>query len=75
MMNAAPLTTEIAMKVPAAKSQISVFVYSSIGALRLAPAVKTKPAKPGRVPRLWSRVAPGQFTLVDYFLCAEEKAQ
>jgi hypothetical protein len=31
MMNAKPPTTETAMKVPAAKSQISVFVYSDIG--------------------------------------------
>ena len=31
MMNAKPPTTETAMNVPAAKSQISVFVYSAIG--------------------------------------------
>jgi hypothetical protein len=63
------------MNVPAAKSQISVFVISSIGASPIGPSRKTKLAKPGRVPQLWSRVAPGQFTLVDYFLCAEDRAQ
>ena len=36
MMYAMPLTTETAMNVPAAKSQISIFVCSSIGYLPLA---------------------------------------
>jgi hypothetical protein len=34
MINAMPPTTEMAMNVPAAKSQISVFEYSAIGSLR-----------------------------------------
>ena len=37
MINAMPLTTETTMNVPAAKSQISVFVISSIGAFSHRP--------------------------------------
>ena len=40
MINAMPLTTETTMNVPAAKSQISVFVISSIGASPIGPSRK-----------------------------------
>jgi len=40
MMNAKPLTIETAMNVPAAKSQISVFVILSIGASPIGPSLQ-----------------------------------
>jgi hypothetical protein len=41
MMKAMPLTIETAMNVPAAKSQISVFVILSIGASHAGPSLET----------------------------------
>jgi len=40
MINAKPLIIETTMNVPAAKSQISVFVISSIGASPIGPSRK-----------------------------------
>jgi len=50
MMNAKPLTIETAMNVPAAKSQISIFVILSIGASPIGPSLQSKPQPAQIVP-------------------------